>query len=393
MKKLCLIGALLFLLLPASGCTKLGISLSRTEIDRIFNTRVIAIDKLADGRVRLAITTRKTDGSTLSSGTSNEKSEILVGTGDTVFSAVRNILTYSSKKPHYGHAEFILFGEDTARDGIMPYLDFITRNYEFRYNAKIYIIKGDTAYDFINKSDEGDLYLAERLSNLEDNSKSLSESSIVTLSDILFLIEKKDIATYIPYITLQKAPQNEKKSSGSYDLALQGYSIFKGDRLQLFLTNIQSRALNWVKNRIYSGYIIVNAPDGNRVSLEIINSKTVIKPYMDENGLSCDIKVTFNTNIAETTAETNIFTPEGFLYLERQQVNDIKAQLEAVLQLAQKENLDIFGIQTNFVIQYPMMKNEFRNQWQELFPQIKFNLEVNSNINRTYMLKETTNSM
>jgi hypothetical protein len=39
------------------------------------------------------------------------------------------------------------------------------------------------------------------------------------------------------------------------------------------------------------------------------------------------------------------------------------------------------------------MKNELRENWDQLFPEVKFNVTVDSSIERTYLLREPTGSM
>lgn len=392
MRKLLLVALALILLLTSGGCAKA--SLSRTEIDRIFNTRVFGIDKGENGKIRITIATKSSGSSSQDTGGGTEKSEIMVSEGDTVFEAARLLMSFGNKKPHYGHTEYILLGEDIARDGLVPYIDFICRNYEFRYNAKIYIVKGTTAYDLINKLNVGDMFLADKLSIMEDNAGNLSVSSKVTLTEAMFIFDKPKISTYLPYIDIVSTPLTNDVHSTSmgFNLKLEGYGIFKEDKLQEFVAGNRARGINWVRKKIQSGIIIVKAPDGKNVSLEIISSKINIKPSIDKNSLKCDIKVHFTTNIAETMSRDNLFKDRELEILEGQQEQQIKKEIEDIIAFAQERNLDIFGTVTNFVMAYPNMKNELRQNWGELFPEVKFNVSVDSSINRTYLLREPTGS-
>ncbi len=85
------------------------------------------------------------------------------------------------------------------------------------------------------------------------------------------------------------------------------YAVFKEDKLYDFLDDEFSRGINWVRNIIGSGVILVNAPDGKKVSLEIIDSKTKITPYMDENGISSTIKVML-TAILQNLCQRQIYS-------------------------------------------------------------------------------------
>lgn len=390
MKKLLKLPILFILFFMLTSCSQL--MSNRSEIDRIFNTRIIAIDKLDENKVLYTITTKTAvSGSQVKQGNS-VSSEILVSEGTTVFEAARNMAAYAYKRPHYGHTEFIIFGEDTAKDGILQYLDFISRNQEFRYNAKIYIVQGDSANSFIKKVATGNIFLADRLSIIEDNSFALSKSGKVTLAEALFIFSKNNVSTFLPVLFIVPSKSGEDSAKGTYDINLKSYAVFKEDKLSAFLDEELSRGVNWIKNRIQSGTILVDAPDKKKVSLDIIQNKTSIKPYLDENGLQCTISIKFNSNIAEILSKEDIFNKESLDYLKQQQENQVKKEVEKILSYAQEKNMDIFGLVSNFSIKYPMMKNELRENWLKLFPEIKFNVEVDSKINRTYLINESANS-
>jgi spore germination protein KC len=390
MKKLLKLSILFILFFMLTSCSQL--MSNRSEIDRIFNTRIIAIDKLDENKVLYTITTKTAVSGSQDKQGSSASSEILVSEGATVFEAARNMAAYAYKRPHYGHTEFIIFGEDTAKDGILQYLDFISRNQEFRYNAKIYIVQGDSANSFIKKVATGNIFLADRLAIIEDNSFALSKSGKVTLAEALFIFSKDNVSTFLPVLFIVPSKSGEDSAKGAYDINLKSYAIFKEDKLYGFLDEELSRGVNWVKNRIQSSTILVDAPDKKKVSMDIIQNKTSIKPYLDENGLQCTISIKFNTNIAETLSKEDIFNKKGLDYLKQQQENQVKKEVEKILSYAQEKDMDIFGLVSNFSIKYPMMKNELRENWPKLFPEIKFNVEVESNINRTYLIKESITS-
>lgn len=377
---------LLIFILMLAGCSQL--MSNRVEIDRIFNTRIIAMDQLEENRVLYTITTKAGIASPQVQQGGSRTTEVLVSEGATAFEAARNMAAYAYKKPHYGHTEFIIFGEDTARAGILAHLDFISRNQEFRYNAKIYIVKGISANSFISQTNIGILFLADMLSSIEDNAYALSQSGKVTLAEALFIFSKDNVSTFLPVLVITPSKSGADATKGAYDIILKSYAIFKGDKLESFLDEELSRGVNWVKNRIQSGIILVEATDKKKVSMEIIQNKTTIKPYLDENGLQCTISIKFNTNIAETLSKEEIFDMDGLDYLKQQQEKQVKKEVEKILSYAQEKDMDIFGLVSNFSIKYPMMKNELRENWPALFPEIKFNVEVESNISRTYLIKE-----
>jgi spore germination protein KC len=387
MKKLAIISALLLIIITLSSCDQ--IAQGRTEIDKLFITRILSIDEAAEGKVKLTLTTKS-----LSIGGGQEqeqKGESIVSEGDTVLEAARNLLVYSDRKPHYGHTEYILFGESIAKKGILPYLDFISRQNEFRYNAKIYIVKGDTADSLVKKTNTSKMFIGDRISSIEENIHTTSLSSIITLNETLTILDNKSLDTFIPYIEVTDTMTSEAKQD-KFDVLLRGYAIFLRDKLSYFTSREEARGINWMMNRIGSGIIIVKSKKGEEASMEIVDSKVKIKPEIDGDELHCTVNVSFTTNIGEIMGTKSLIDKESIEYLTEQQNKSIKKEIENAVELAQKNNSDHFSIVTKFILKYPMMRDYLNTNWEDLFPDVKFDIKVESNIKGTYLLNDPTQS-
>ncbi|MGE5633586.1 MAG: Ger(x)C family spore germination protein [Caulobacteraceae bacterium] len=394
MRKTFILILLLFVAFYLSSCAQ--IERTRTEIDRSFIVRIISIDKGQDGKVKVTLTTKSTTsggnggGGGGGGGQSQQQSaESIAAEGETMFEAVRNSLTYAEKRPHFGHTEFILIGEEIAREGVLPYLDFISRQSEFRYNAKLYIVKGETANSIVKKTNTKKMFAGDRLSSIEQGIKKVSVASTVSLNEAIFIFDNKQLATFIPYLeAVNSISETEKKDL--YDIKVSGYSVFNGDKLSMFLTDKESRGINFLMNRVGSGVIVVKGKNGETVSLEIVESKAKRYPKIQGDDISCTIKVSLITNIGEIEGTQAEFDEESLQYLRKQQENVVKKEIEHIISLAQEKNADFFSAVTSFGFRYPGMRDEFASQWKELFPKIKFNVEVESQVARTYLIKEPT---
>ena len=62
--------------------------------------------------------------------------------------------------------------------------------------------------------------------------------------------------------------------------------------------------------------------------------------------------------------------------------------MENTIRIAQENNSDHLGIINKFKIKYPLLRDYFQENWQKLFPGIKFNVSVNSRIDGTYAINE-----
>ena len=75
-------------------------------------------------------------------------------------------------------------------------------------------------------------------------------------------------------------------------------------------------------------------------------------------------------------------------YLTEQQEKSIKREVENAIRTAQDKNSDHFSILSKFIIKYPLLRDYFQENWQELFPDIKFEVSVDSRIDGTYLINE-----
>lgn len=367
-----------------SSCSQ--IVQGRAEIDKLFITRVISIDEAEDGKIMVTLTTKSISGGG-GGQESKETSENIISYGQTMADAHKNLIIHTDKRPTFGHTEYILFGEAIAKKGIRPYLDYISRYNEFRYNAKIYIVKGNTANSLVKKSSSSKLFVGDRLSSNEENAVLTSLSSAVTLNEALLILDNRDLDLFIPYAEMSNAFITGE-SDAKYDILLSGYALFNEDKLSYLTSMEEARGINWMMNRIGSGLIMVTDQSREKIALNIIKGKTKIEPEIIGNELHCKVGIEFSTNISEIMGIKSVLDRKGIEDLVSLQNMAIKREVEKTISIAQKNNSDHFSTISKFIIKYPKMKSYFMENWKDLFPDIKFDVSVKSNVKGTYMINE-----
>ncbi len=384
MRKLVFLSAICVITANLTCCSQ--IAQGRTEIDKIFITRVISVDEAKNDRIMVTLTTKSIS---MGGGGQQQKenSESIASDGATMADAHKNLIVHTDKRPSFGHTEYILFGEAIAKKGIRPYLDYISRYNEFRYNAKLYIVKGDTANSMVKKTSTAKLFVGDRISRNEENAILTSLSSSVTLNEALLIFDNQALDVFIPFIEATNAVASGE-SPAQYDILVDGYAIFSKDKLSYYTSSEEARGINWMMNRIGSGIILVKNSLGEEVSLSIISGKTKIKPRIIGNELHCEVNAAFTTNISEIMGNKTTIDNKTIEQLISLQNKAIKKEIENTISKAQKTNSDHLSIVTKFIIEYPMMKDYFTENWKTLFPDIKFDVKTQSNIVGTFMINE-----
>lgn len=389
MKKALLFSTSLILLITFTGCK--SITMSRHEIRDLEFIRAIAIDKSLseEGYVRLTISSQRV--SSKGDGQSEEKESITVySEGRTVSEAMRNFNKYLEKEPFLGHLEYIVIGEEAARDGILKYIDFFSRDHEVRLNMNVFLMKSGRAEELMEKASSKGKFIFDKLGGLIKNRTEHSMTNIVNLIEVMYILDLEFLNLYIPCIEMVKVTKNENGPNSSMDVKMSGLAIFERDKLVGHLDDSMARGLNWLMDKIYSGIIVVNSQKGSKISLEIVDSKTKIQPEIKDDNLFVKVKVNVFSNIDEIQSSENIFNGETISFLERQQGQIVKEEIEKVIEYAQQEvGLDFFGIGGKFFHKYPIVWEDiYRKKWRAVFPEVKFEVTVNSSIRKTYDIKQ-----
>ena len=111
--------------------------IGRTQIENLYPIILGGVDKNHNREKPYQITTV--------SPTTEEQAEkptnIMSISGKTVFEANRMIGMYAENDIYWGHAKYVLIGEEAARDDINKYIDFFIRDNEPRITIAPIIVK------------------------------------------------------------------------------------------------------------------------------------------------------------------------------------------------------------------------------------------------------------
>jgi spore germination protein KC len=100
------------------------------------------------------------------------------------------------------------------------------------------------------------------LTSLFDNAGDVSVSKEVTLVEFVEALSSKYSAAYLPCLRIVEKPEGSGGNKYVQDIVLNGYAVFKGTRLQDYITGKEARGLNWVTGEVKSGIIVVKIRTG-----------------------------------------------------------------------------------------------------------------------------------
>jgi spore germination protein KC len=118
--------------------------------------------------------------------------------------------------------------------------------------------------------------------------------------------------------------------------------------------------------------------------LEIIDSKVNIRTEIEDDIPSITVKVKTSSNIGEMQGQLDVFDKKSISQLEKQQADEIRAEMESAISFSKQNNTDILGFGDKLFHQHPMKWERIKDNWDKLFPKIKVKIEIEAKINRSY---------
>lgn len=329
MKKQVLLVLLLMLLL--TGCRRYsGFLPYAREIEDMELIRTLGVD--GAGETGVAITA--------SGGTSQEETEVVSGEAGTISAAVLELQGEGSSYLYFGHVTQLLLGEELARRGVMPSLDYVLRDVEMRLETALYVVRNGTAGQAIEAAaDDGSA--TDRLEALADDAGLTANSMPRTVKDVLAELDRQG-ASFLPAVL---------PDSG---LTAAGYGILKDGALVGWAEGDAALGVNLIFGRVDADVVEVTAPDGTRTALRVVGAATSVKPvWQGETLTGLKVHCQVEANLAEGTAVPDEATLTA---LEEALARTEAGRMAQALELSRTLDADYLGLRHSAAFRTPWRK-------------------------------------
>lgn len=387
---------ILILLFSLSGCNSDFLPKPR-EISDLQLVQVIGVDlnEEVPGQIKLSIASKNMEVSTWQDSSGSEggangnvkKALVQTATGVTVFEAVRNMQTHGNKTLFWSHTQYYLIGEEAAKDNLIRYLDFFTRDHELRIEAKVLIVKGSTAKELIEQVNLSDFFIVDILESLERNVELLSISEEMKISELIRFVDIHHSSARVPCIEL--VHRSSESGISEPDIEPCGYAIIKDLKLAGYIDKSISRGINLITNQIKSSIVNVADLSGGKVSLEIIQSKTEVIPYFSGDTLKeIQIRTRVKNALGEVQSIRSVVNEKEIRFMETQQSEILKMEMEKALKATLSYSSDCLNICDRIRMKRPLKWKKIEDDWMEIMENVKYSIVVESEIERSYQLND-----
>ena len=292
--------------------------------------------------------------------------------GDTIFEAVRNALKVSDDKLYFNPCKVLLLGEDVAKAGILPVLDWFLRDAEPRITQNVVIAKGKTASEILTQEPEPGRLNAGLISNLISETSDFSGETVrQRLYEVDNILNSEGTSLTLPGVTTAE-------DSGDPKIKLCGAAVFKEDKLTGWLTEDQTQYLNFILNQTQSGLIVTSDnSQGKKTTLEILSSSTQVEPVVKNDSVTMKIHVEISAALGERESKTELPGEEAIPKAEEDAEKTLKEGIGLLISKVQREyDSDIFGFGSTIYQNDPKIWEQLKPEWDSTFKNLKYETDV-----------------
>lgn len=365
------------------------------EVDQMAIVFALGIDRVP-GNLPILLTvqmaTPAKSGDQNQGGGGGERAYMVLSSEGKSFSdAFRNLGMQTPRQICLSHNKLIVIGKDLAVNGIGEVLDGLNRGREIR-RTSWFLTTDSTAREVLEKRIPLERIPADGLEQILLLSQNLGLAMPTNLNDFYANFKGVSQVSYAPFVQLENtdkkvAQQLEEETGRAVDLGenpetpiITGTAVFKNLRLAGILNQDEARAQMWLLDKPRGGRITFNygepaQPDseGETIALDVLGGTTDITPQVTEDGIVMNIKCTVRTFLREAEPNLDLLDPQVVVDLENKASEILKNQIDQVIDKAQmKLKTDYVGFAESLDESYPDEWKRVKNNWDNIFPTIKY---------------------
>ncbi len=384
MKKV-LILLLLFLL---TGCW------NYQELNSIAISTAIGVDKNDDGKYEVSTMIANSRKEQSSSKESESQSIIFTGVGNTISEAFKDIDLYNPRRNYIGHVSVVVISDEVAKDGLNDILDFSARNPESTKRFQMVIAKNCKAKDILKILTPLETFSAQNISNnLKYSRDSQATSTSILYSDFIYNLLEKGMNPILPSVILKG-----DKKDGAKDESLQqtvpdafikinNLALFKDYKLVGFANANESRGINLLKSTIEQ--LTVNIKIDNKyITFKLLDSKTKSKIKFNDKPI-INVEIKGIATLVEDNSNHSLTDQKVMKEIEKKINKKIEELANQGLEIAKKNNTDVFGYGNLIYKNYPNYFKKFKDWDKEGFKDLDVKIKSNVVLSTTGSAKTT----
>ena len=321
------------LALPLAGCRRGADFLPYgREIEGMELMQTLGVDAAGAERVSVAASAGAEPG---------ERAAVVSGTAATLSAAVLALQGEGDGYRYFGHVGQLLAGEELARRGLWPVLDYVLRDVEMRLDTALYLVRGGEAGAALEAAaEEGSA--SRRLEAMAANAGLLAGSAPRTVKDALADLYAQG-ATFLPAVEAEPG------------LPAAGYGILKDGALAAWTGEDAARGVDLLLGSVEADVVELPLPGGGAAALRVVGSSASVLPVL-EGGRLTGLSITCRVEANAAEGALNLEDPAAERALEEALAAVEHRRGTAALDLARELDADYLGLLRRAALARPWQK-------------------------------------
>ncbi|MEQ8176525.1 MAG: Ger(x)C family spore germination protein [Syntrophomonadaceae bacterium] len=338
-------------------------------------------------------------------GSSDVQPVLVTSNGQGVALAARKNMLSLSKVPEWAHVRAIILGENLVKNDLSQASDFMTRNRNLRPDISLFISSGTTPEEILAAQFPQTNDLGSGLQSMVKlNQDQLGIYVPTTMEEFTYRLATPGIEPLVPQVTLTDAPSAGNVSDSQTDtngsqtnnkkkqISLSGAAAFKGRKMAGSLNETECRGYRWLSpTSTEGGLFIIPSPlnPEEDITMEIVVFGTQSRPEIVEGQIKIRIKVEAQLNFYEESGAAPVLEPELAGQIEAAATREIERQIKSCISRSQELGSDFLGW-GRLVYEYqPSEWEQVQSEWPNLFPDVKYSLQIKTVLKRNGMTSKS----
>ena len=212
-------------------------------------------------------------------------------TGDTIYTTIKSVTEIEGKIPLYSQNRIIILGKSITEEKMDDVIDFFVRDVE--NSASIYIAAAQDRASYILEAKNGEEYVSAR--SIEIGISANEYDARIFGASLYELINRYNSGSKDFAMPLLDVTEKEGKQS----VEVIGTAIFNNTRYREYMSKDETVYLNFLSDKVYNTALSFNRDNGEKVSLNVVDSKTYRTLKFENGKPTFKIKVKISADIAE----------------------------------------------------------------------------------------------
>lgn len=287
------------------------------------------------------------------------------------------------------HVRSVIFGEELARRGIGPSLDFLLRSVEVRPTVWMGVTTG-LAEDLLQARPT--LQPAPAKGPLGNHDLAKTRTGYVPtrrLTNVTQILLEEGQDLMLPLFRLgdEEPPRPggalPADPEASQEIIFGGAGLFRGDKLQSWLSPTEARAALWGRESVPGGLMAVPCEDPDRqILFRIRRGDGSVKIERANRQLRGKIQVRVIADVNEIGCREQLVTSYDLGPLEKLLAKHVKTEVLETVSLSKAVGADLFGFGRQLYRQSPPAFRQLEARWPEHLAEMPVEVQVQAIVPR-----------